>query len=217
MKRIGQTLAVISLVGVTTLAEAGIISSMTYADDAAFSAATSAVSLTGPLPDLGNVGSTVTLNDATLSAAEIFVEQDRWSTLLPNRTAIAVSGPEHLDVAIDTGLASAFGFYFHEPTTDDVEQNGCNATCFESTFEISFYFEGALLDSESFNPANDAAIFTGITLDEVFDEVRFEETEGGIDNEFFGEMYVSRVPEPGSLLLLGGGLLGLALTRRRRA
>lgn len=196
---------------------AGIISAMEYTDDAAFSAATGATSLTGPLPELGDVGNSVTLGDATLNAGNTIFVGEGWSSLLPNERAIAISGNENLDISIDTGLSTAFGFYFHEPAGSTAKLDGCNASCVDSTFNIQFLLDGVLVDSMSFSPVDNKAIFEGIILDTAFDEVAFTETTGGIDNEFFGEMFVSReVPEPGTLSLLAMSLFGLGVFGRRR-
>ncbi len=204
-------------IGFMGAAQAGIISAGEYTDDAAFSAVTGAVSLTGPLPDIGNQGLSVTLGDATLTAANNIFVGAGWSTLLPNKRAIAISGLENLSISIDTGEATAFGWYFHEPVSSEAMLDGCNATCVDSTFLIEFLSGGISVDSINFNPADDRVIFLGIILDMVFDEVTFTEIVGGIDNEFWGEMFVARVPEPGTLGLLGAGLIGLAWRRRRAA
>ena len=203
--------------GLAPQAQAGIISAMQYTDASAFSTATGATSLTGPLPNPGNVGTSVTLGDATLSAGNTIFVGEGWSTLLPNDRAVAISGKENLDVAIETGLSTAFGFYFHEPADSTAQLDGCNATCVDSTFKIEFRRGGALIDDISFEPTDKAAIFQGIVLDTAFDEVRFTETIGGIDNEFFGEMFVTKVPVPATLSFLVLGLLGVGLLGRRRA
>jgi len=200
---------------------AGIISAMEYDDDAAFREATGAESLTGPLPNLGAVGTSVTLGDATLSAGNTIFVGSGWSTRIPGGNAIAISGFENLDISINTGKATAFGGYVHEPTGNTGKLDGCNAACVDSTFVTSFYRAGTLIDSVTWMPGNwgegTGFGFGGVVLDQIFDEVRIREIEGGIDNEFFGEMYVTRaVPEPGMLGLLGAGLLGLAMLRRKR-
>jgi hypothetical protein len=200
--------------GFCVQAEAGIIDTTVNADDFF---ADGAISLTGPLPDSGNVGTSVTLGDATLSAGNSIFVGSGWSSLMPGGNAIAISGPENLDISIDTGLATAFGFYFHEPSANHgLAPDSCNAACVDSTFNISFWLGGVLLDSILYSPSNDSLRFGGIYLDEVFDEVRFVET-GGIDNEFFGEMYAVRVSEPATLWLLGASLIGIGLMRRRIA
>jgi hypothetical protein len=219
MSRVATAFAAILLLGAQSAAQAGIISALVYTDDAAFSAATGATSLTGPLPDLGDVGTSVTLGDATLTtpAAEntMFIGTG-WSTLLPNQRAIAISGTENLTVSLNSGPATAFGFYFHQPIANPGRLDGCNTTCVDSEFDIAFYFGGLFVDSVGFTPG-DGVSFGGIILDHVFDEVRFVETVGTNDNEFYGEMFVARVPEPGTLALLGAGLAAVGFTRRRRA
>lgn len=216
MKRILSFLAVLNLLLCSAAVHAGIISSGLYADDTAFSTATGAVSLTGTLPDIGNQGTSVTLGDATLTAGNDIFVGSGWSTLMPGGNAIAISGPEHMDVSINTVQSTAFGFYFHEPSTDNVQLDGCNATCFDSTFTISFSLSGSAIDSVSFSPADDQLLFMGIVLDEAFDTVSFTETTGGIDNEFFGEMFIAKVPEPSTFALLFIGIAGLLLARRKQ-
>lgn len=219
-KSISAAILTLALGGAAA-AHAGVIA--LYTNEADYLAA-GAESLTGLLPDsAGGPGVTsVTLGGATLTAGNsIFVGQG-WSTLLPYGNAIAISGPENLDVMVDTGMARGFGFYFHEPhdPTDTVGDvlDGCNATCVESTFEIEFLLGATVVESLTFFPPDNVAYFAGLLFDSVFDSVRFTELNNTIDNEFFGEMFVVRnVPEPATLgMLLGGFALVVGGRRRRR-
>lgn len=136
---------------------------------------------------------------------------------------IALNGVENVDLRVDFATSVfAFGMDVYEPIASTATFNGCNVgTCVESTFAISVWSGGVLLDSFDFSPDNEVLDFIGYASATPFDMLEIRETTGTNDNEFFGNFVTSStalaaVPLPAGLPLLAAGLGALALLRRRQ-
>ena len=205
----------------------------TYTSEAAFLADTGATPATGPYPDLGSgTPQPVTIGSITFSAeppSSVVVGTaghgiTDWTTLLPGND-IAVNDIEHVNI-VSSVPVFAMGFQFVEPSVGGSTTDTCFvATCTDSTFTVSLMNGSTLVDMFVFNAPDDVAAFVGAWSPVAFDRMLIRETVGGIDDEFWGQVYTGNtpnptatsVPEPASLVLIGSGLIGAAYRRRRRS
>lgn len=199
-----------------------------YSDKAAFLTATGALDATGAFPDLGvTTPQPVTLGSITFSApapSSVAVGTfghgiTDWTTLLPGND-LAINDVENLNI-VASGSLFSMGFDFVEPSLGGSTTNTCFvATCTDSTFTIEIVDGGTVLGSVLFSPDNDVAAFFGIRSDVAFDQLRIRETTGGIDDEYWGHIYIgnspNQVPEPSVISLLGLPLLWLVASQGRR-
>jgi len=206
---------------------------VTYDNKINFQNATAATSATGTLPDSGNVGSSTTINGVTFSlgtstSTRLFVGASGvasvpggdWTPLIGGND-IALSGTEDLDVDF-TGAVFSAGFDFVEPNVGSGGE-GCNTTCFDTTFDVALKLGASLIDSFSFNATDDVLSFIGVWSDSAFDRLEIRDSTGTTDNEYFGEFYtgtrsLSEVPVPAAAWLFGTALIGLVgFSKRRQA
>ncbi len=195
----------------------------TYFDKGQFLSVTGATSATGPLPSLPPTISPVIVGDVTfttLSGAMFFgFSGVDWTPLLPGND-LAISGEEKLAIQLANPV-TAFGFDFVEPTAANPN---IFAPFVDSTFDVTLRISGAAttVGSFSFNAPNDVAAFIGVTADTAFDDITILETVGGIENEFFGQVFTNnpanqKVPEPAALGILAIGLAFLLANNRQKA
>ena len=205
--------AIVVLAG--TLAWSGALAPPAFADDvktyynkAAFLAATSATSATGPLPDVGTVldssvdpSGTFTLGSVTfgltfgsdnvaIGALDTTAAPDWYPQTPGNDMAL---GWERLQVST-SGPVYSFGFDIVEP---DLTMPSFGGTPEESTYEF-LLFDGPLLVGhvlfDGTKIPNDVETFIGVWSDKPFDRVVINDISGSDDDEFLGEFYTGTTP-----------------------
>jgi hypothetical protein len=165
-------------------------------DRAAF--LSTSTSATGPLPLLSSPRATWSQGDVTYRTCGTGCATDfwfkGWSGNLPGNE-LATGGVESFDLVLATP-ALAIGWDFDEP---DVEiqpwgaiTDACAATCIDSTFQVTLKRGTDVVGTQTYNAVDDTAVFIGITSDTPFDLVEIREIVGGVDNEFFGEIFTVR-------------------------
>lgn len=139
----------------------------------------------------------------------------------PNKY-IVISDVENFNAVVTFSAdILAFGMDVFEPTST-AKFNGCNVSaCVESTFELSFLSGATLLETISFEPANDVLAFIGFSSATAFNRIEVREVTGSNDNEMFGNFatVTAAVPVPAALPLMAAGIgaFGLMGWRRKRA
>ncbi len=106
---------------------------------------------------------------------------------------------EDLDVRVDTPV-HGFGHFFVEGTDVPVS---CNATCpcHDATYQVTLLLGPTVVGSFTFNAPDDALAFYGVRSVQAFDTVRFRDTSGHCDNEYWGRFFLADAPAcviPGS-------------------
>lgn len=207
-------LATLSVILLTPSAIDTAFAITTFSDKTSFVSATSATSATGTLPDLGKIGpagTTQTLGSATLTSVSpatnwfigtsgISIPNNDWTTLTTGND-IAISNSENLNVNFDEAVFAA-GFEIVEPSCSTASGNPCSngdigtnwPTFIDSTFTVTLLSGATVVDTFSFNPANDVVAFVGVSSITPFERMEIRETTGNADNEYFGEFFTSNKP-----------------------
>lgn len=186
-----------------------------YTDKATFLSETGAISASGPIPDLGLVGSaklgSVDIgigeggDDLILGAFGTDAAPD-WCPMLPGHDI--AQGYENLSVEMDAPV-NAFGFEFVQP---DATMPDFGGTPVDSTFEVSLYAEDVLVGQAQFSSIPvDVVTFIGVSCATAFDRatvVDITDSPFVDDDEFYGEFFTG--PGPHAWNNLGYGLQGVS-------
>jgi hypothetical protein len=196
-----------------------------YSSESDFLLATGA--LAAPLPNPGPIFNAPP-DPAVLTGSPISLTDMRYIVEAPEgiwasygRRLLGISDDEDF-TAVSTAPLNAFGFSVFEPTSSAL--NGCNETCFETTFSFELFSGATSLGAFTLAPADNQWAFWGVSSTESFDRVVINDVTGTIDNELFSQFwYASGLPddstggstavsEPGTLALF---LVGALVARRR--
>ena len=175
-----------------------------YTDEAAFLADTSATDPTNGLSPISPSGQSEKFYEPLFfSNGLMFVNE--WTYSSPGNE-IAITGGENFDIGFKTALderggINSLGFSIVETTLTGNAGCGRGTLCTDSKFEISYYggYDGdQLITTFEVDPyIADQSIpeeqihFAGIYSDDLITKVEIREVEGGTDNEFFGNFYLS--------------------------
>ncbi|MCC6659737.1 MAG: EF-hand domain-containing protein [Phycisphaerales bacterium] len=203
-----RILAVPMLVATAGLAAAAVGQIAVFDDRAAFLAATSGASATGPIPDLGAVVTKPNPTGAT-SVGSVVI------SLAPGGDSLAIGGagvatlpagewyPESPgnDIALGwenlmletTAPVYALGFDLWEPNATMPSWGGVPD---DSTFEVTLYSAGVQVGQFQFNPPDDVEAFAGVWSAVAFDTVTVIDITLNDDDEYFGEVYTGDTPMP---------------------
>ncbi|MHB9080190.1 MAG: type VI secretion system tube protein Hcp [Pirellulaceae bacterium] len=186
-------------------------------DAARFLAATGAFAI-APFENRGNVGISYTTADGLVAVssasgplwvgavAEDLIENDDWTQRLVG-AELSISGLENFNVDLAVA-AYSFGFEFVEPEHDP----NVYAAFVDSTFSVTLKRGGAVVGTFDFNSPSDQASFIGATSSTPFDRIEIRELIGGIENEFFGRMYLGNTPPAANDNSVTGSYIGTNAT-----
>ena len=183
----------------------------TFDNKAAFLATTEFTGGPLNLPGSGEIAPNqqMAIGDVTWSTRTFPVSFGDASPLLPgNDVTLTFATFLSLSWASPVNL---FGFSFVEPLPVDV---------LDISFRLVFFRQTVPVGTVTFNPANEAAYFFGVTGSQSFDSVNLAQDAPGLGNRYIGEIYsgVTAVPEPGTFVVFAfaGLVFGIAVRCKRR-
>jgi hypothetical protein len=184
--------ALLAFGGFTGSALAGIT---VYLDQSAFVSATGAASATGPLPDLGAVGTTAVVGTITFTSPDLAIGAmgvpgipgDWYAPTPGNDIALNLEVLE----ALSATPVYAMGFQIVEP---DLTMPEWGSTPKDSEFKVTLFDGPTQIDTFTFNVEDDVQAFVGVVSDVPFDSLFIVDITGDIDDEYFQEFYTSDNP-----------------------